>query len=109
MAVAEPIVEVPTVTIDPPRGAIGFDLKPLWEYRQLLFFFTWRDLKVRYKQTVLGAKLGDPATAARDHRLHDLLRAGRAPPVRRHSVSGLLLFRNAALDVLLERDHGRFE
>ena len=55
MAVAEPIVEVPTVTIDPPRGAIGFDLKPLWEYRQLLFFFTWRDLKVRYKQTVLGA------------------------------------------------------
>lgn len=55
MAVAEPVVEVPTVTIEPPRGAIGFDLKPLWEYRQLLFFFTWRDLKVRYKQTVLGA------------------------------------------------------
>ncbi len=55
MAVAEPLVEIPTVTIDPPRGAIGFDLGPLWEYRQLLFFFTWRDLKVRYKQTVLGA------------------------------------------------------
>jgi lipopolysaccharide transport system permease protein len=55
MAVAEHLVDVPTVTIEPPRGAIGFDLKPLWEYRQLLFFFTWRDLKVRYKQTVLGA------------------------------------------------------
>jgi lipopolysaccharide transport system permease protein len=59
MAVAEPVaehvVEIPTVTIAPPRGAIGFDLQPLWEYRQLLFFFTWRDLKVRYKQTVLGA------------------------------------------------------
>jgi lipopolysaccharide transport system permease protein len=55
MAVAEPVVEIPTVTIEPPRGAIGLDLKPLWAYRQLLFFFTWRDLKVRYKQTVLGA------------------------------------------------------
>jgi lipopolysaccharide transport system permease protein len=55
MAVTEPIIEIPTVTIEPPRGAIGFDLKPLWEYRHLLFFFTWRDLKVRYKQTVLGA------------------------------------------------------
>jgi homopolymeric O-antigen transport system permease protein len=59
MAVAEPVaehvVEIPTVTIAPPRGAIGFDVGPLWEYRQLLFFFTWRDLKVRYKQTVLGA------------------------------------------------------
>jgi lipopolysaccharide transport system permease protein len=55
MALSQRIVEVPSVTIAPPRGAIGFDLKPVWEYRQLLFFFTWRDLKVRYKQTVLGA------------------------------------------------------
>jgi len=31
------------------------DLAELWEYRELLFFFVWRDVKVRYKQTVLGA------------------------------------------------------
>lgn len=55
MAAAEPTIEIPTVTIEPPRGRIGLDLGPLWEYRQLLFFLTWRDLKVRYKQTVLGA------------------------------------------------------
>jgi lipopolysaccharide transport system permease protein len=55
MAAADPFTEIPTVTNEPSRGAFGFDLKPLWEYRQLLFFFTWRDLKVRYKQTVLGA------------------------------------------------------
>jgi lipopolysaccharide transport system permease protein len=39
-----------------PRGS-GFDfgLNELWEYRHLLFFFVWRDLKVRYKQTALGS------------------------------------------------------
>lgn len=46
---------IPTVEIEPARRSIGFDLGPLWEYRSLLYFFTWRDLKVRYKQTVLGS------------------------------------------------------
>jgi lipopolysaccharide transport system permease protein len=41
--------------IEPPRGWQGLKLAELWEYRELLFFFVWRDLKVRYKQTVLGA------------------------------------------------------
>ena len=31
------------------------DLRQLWEYRELIYFFAWRDIKVRYKQTVLGA------------------------------------------------------
>ena len=31
------------------------DLKELWQYKELLYFFTWRDLKVRYKQTFIGA------------------------------------------------------
>ena len=50
-----PRSQSPPVTIEPPQGAIGFDLKPLWRYRELLSFFAWRDLKVRYKQTLLGA------------------------------------------------------
>ncbi len=39
----------------PMSGWQFFDLKELWSYRELLFFLAWRDIKVRYKQTVLGA------------------------------------------------------
>jgi len=41
--------------ITPPRGWLDLNLKELWEYRELLYFFVWRDIKVRYKQTVIGA------------------------------------------------------
>lgn len=41
--------------IRPSRGWVRLDLRELWGYRELLYFFVWRDLKVRYKQTVLGA------------------------------------------------------
>ena len=41
--------------IRPSRGWISLNLRELWEYRELLYFLTWRDIKVRYKQTVLGA------------------------------------------------------
>lgn len=47
--------EAPVLTITPQRGWRSLDLPELWEYRQLFFFLTWRDIKVRYKQTVLGA------------------------------------------------------
>lgn len=41
-------------TIQPSRGWVKLDLKSLWEYRELLYFLVWRDVKVRYKQTALG-------------------------------------------------------
>ncbi len=41
--------------IKPSRGWRGLDLLELWRYRELLFFLIWRDVKVRYKQTLLGA------------------------------------------------------
>ena len=44
----------PTV-IRPASGWISLNLHDLWEYHELLYFLTWRDIKVRYKQTVLGA------------------------------------------------------
>jgi lipopolysaccharide transport system permease protein len=45
-----------TTTIIRPKKTFSFqDLKELWNYRELLYFFTWRDLKVRYKQTLIGA------------------------------------------------------
>lgn len=40
--------------IEPPRGWIAVNWRELWDYRELLFFLTWRDVAVRYKQTVLG-------------------------------------------------------
>jgi lipopolysaccharide transport system permease protein len=43
------------VTIIRPKKLFHLrDLKELWQYRELLYFFTWRDLKVRYKQTMIG-------------------------------------------------------
>jgi lipopolysaccharide transport system permease protein len=41
--------------IRPSRGWIWFNFRELWEYRELLYFLTWRDIKVRYKQTAVGA------------------------------------------------------
>lgn len=46
----------PTVTvIRPKRGRALVDWRELWTYRDLVYMLTWRDIKVRYKQTVLGA------------------------------------------------------
>lgn len=42
------------VIIEPSRGWISLQLRALWQYRELLYFLVWRDLKVRYKQTLLG-------------------------------------------------------
>ena len=45
----------PVYRIAPRRGFVSLGLRELWQYRELLYFLTWRDVKVRYKQTVLGA------------------------------------------------------
>ena len=43
------------VIIEPSKTWVPLKLRDLWEYRELLYFLTWRDVKVRYKQTLLGA------------------------------------------------------
>jgi lipopolysaccharide transport system permease protein len=43
------------IVIQPSRGWVPLRLGELWAYRELLYFFVWRDIKVRYKQTALGA------------------------------------------------------
>lgn len=48
-------LEFPTLRISPSKGWVPLKLKDLWEYRELLYFLVWRDIKVRYKQTALGA------------------------------------------------------
>jgi lipopolysaccharide transport system permease protein len=44
----------PVTVIRPPRGWIPINLRELWAYRELLYFLTWRDIKVRYTQTAFG-------------------------------------------------------
>jgi homopolymeric O-antigen transport system permease protein len=48
-------VDIPLTRIEPSTGWFAFQLGELWRHRELLYFLTWRDLKVRYRQTVLGA------------------------------------------------------
>src|ERR687883_1471837 len=45
----------PLVVIEGGLGRVPLDVPHLWSYRELLYFLVWRDIKVRYKQTLLGA------------------------------------------------------
>ena len=56
VAVRAPVPATPnaTVRIEPPRAWMDLRLREVWMYRELLYFFVWRDLKVRYKQTAIG-------------------------------------------------------
>ena len=47
--------EFPVTVIRPRPGWVPLDFRELWAYRELLYFLVWRDIKVRYKQTALGA------------------------------------------------------
>ena len=51
----ESTLDAPVIRIEPSRGWISLRLHELWEYRELLYFLAWRDIKIRYKQTALGA------------------------------------------------------
>jgi lipopolysaccharide transport system permease protein len=45
---------LPLTVYEPSRGWLSLNLRELWHYRELLYFLTWRDIKIRYKQTALG-------------------------------------------------------
>lgn len=52
---SEAISSLPVLRIAPSKGWVSLQLKELYAYRELLYFLIWRDIKVRYKQTALGA------------------------------------------------------
>src|SRR5580693_588642 len=54
-ALATELRERSVVRIEARRGWLALDLPELWAYRDLIYFFVWRDIKVRYKQTAIGA------------------------------------------------------
>ena len=51
---ATPVPAEYVTIIEPPRAALHIGVGELWKHRELLYFLTWRDIKVRYKQTALG-------------------------------------------------------
>jgi lipopolysaccharide transport system permease protein len=51
---AEAAIEAPATVIRPPTGWQLINFAELWQFRDLLYFLAWRDVKVRYKQTLLG-------------------------------------------------------
>lgn len=50
-----PEMSISHIHIEPSKSRFSLHLAELWEYRELLYFLAWRDIKVRYKQTILGA------------------------------------------------------
>lgn len=46
---------MPKIRVKPSKGWVSLRLGDIWQYRELLYFLAWRDIKVRYKQTVIGA------------------------------------------------------
>ena len=49
------MVSAPVLVLEPSKGLVRLNLGDVWAYRELLVFLIWRDVKVRYKQTALGA------------------------------------------------------
>jgi lipopolysaccharide transport system permease protein len=47
-------IESPRIRLQPSEGWRKLNLKEVWQYRELLYFLSWRDVKIRYKQTILG-------------------------------------------------------
>ena len=54
-AIQSPAVAIPTLRIAPPQGWFDLSLLELWHSRELLYFFVRKDIKIRYKQTAIGA------------------------------------------------------
>ena len=82
-------VEVPVTVIAPSKGWVSLRLGALWRYRELLYFLIWRDIKVRYKQTALGAAWAIIQPLLHDGGLQHLLRQARADAIGRRAVSAL--------------------
>jgi lipopolysaccharide transport system permease protein len=51
----QPAADLPILRIAPPTGWFALNLPELWKAHELLYFFVWRDIKIRYKQTAVGA------------------------------------------------------
>lgn len=101
MSESKPSLDKPLVTLKPRTAWTALDLHELWSYRELLYFLTWRDIKVRYKQSLLGAMWAIIQPLSRNDYSHGFLRqTGRhRQPHRRNSMSSLCVFRSVAMNI----------
>jgi lipopolysaccharide transport system permease protein len=51
----EHTIDLPVRRIQPRKGMLSLDLREIWRFRELLVFIMWRDIKARYRQTILGS------------------------------------------------------
>src|SRR5262249_15387868 len=94
---------VSVLDITPPGRWVDLDFRELWQFRELVYFFVWRDIKIRYKQTAIGTAWAvlQPFMTMLVFRL--LFGPLAKVPLRRASLSDFLFQRPAALDVLRHR------
>ena len=91
-----------TVVIQPRRNLFALDLKAIWEYRELLYFLVWRDLKVRYRQTIIGVGWVILQPLATMVMFTAVFGKYCSDPLRRLAISYFYLFSPAALDPLCQ-------
>ncbi len=60
----------PTAVVEPSRGLFQLNLEAVWQYRELLYFMVWRDVKIRYKSDSHRSLLGDPPATDEHGALH---------------------------------------
>ena len=89
----------PLFSILPSRGWVDLNPRELWAYRELLYFLTWRDIKVRYKQTVLGVAWAVLQPVVIDADVHPVFRQAGAHALGRDPLPDLRLRGIAALDL----------
>ena len=93
----------PVTVIKPTTGWISLGFRDLWAYRELFYFLAWRDIKVRYKQTVIGVLWAVLQPVLTMIVFTPDLRAGGRPVVGRLPVPDLRLLCPAAVAALLHR------
>ena len=84
-------------------GGIVANIAELWEYRELFYFFIWRDVKVRYAQSVLGIGWATRAAALSHDDLHDRVWESRQDWIRWDPLRPVQLCRTSPMDLLFER------
>ena len=91
----------PSVVIEGGQTSLRRELRALWEFRELLYFLVWRDVKARYKQTVLGIGLGGSPASADECHLHGDLQLLRPHAFGWPALSALRLRGAPPVDLLL--------
>ena len=94
----------PLLVIRPSSGWVSLKLRDVWEYRELLYFLTWRDIKVRYKQTALGGSLGHNPALVHHARFQPVFLAGSGKYRRMESLIRFLPLRLSFLGASLPTD-----